>query len=495
MHMAASFFFYDLETSGFDPKSARIMQFAGQRTDMELHPVGDPVNVLIRLAPDTLPDPDAVLVTGITPQETLEHGISEVAFLQQFYETVVVPDTIFLGFNSIRFDDGFMRFLNYRNLYDPYRWQWCDGCSKWDLLDVVRLTRALRPNGINWPFAPDGKPSNRLELLTSLNGLDHENAHDAGSDVAATIAVARLIRDKQPKLFQFLLDMRDKKKVAAFVSSGEPFIYTSGSYPAEYEKTTVVIKLADYENGQGAVVYDLREDPSQWVAKSAVELAAAMAWRPRNDPRPHVPVKVLHYNRCPAVAPLQVLDAASQERLHLDMEAVAENARKLQAQPDFAVAVREAMAASTARPQQGQLVTDEQTVDGQLYDGFMGDADRRRTERLHASTPGAINQFAGSFQDMRLNTLLPLYKARNYPESLTNAEQIVWEAFCRTRLTGGGENSRYAAYMARLKEILEMRNLTARQHQLLEGLRSYGESLIPVAVVPSAARSGELPVG
>lgn len=494
MHMAASFFFYDLETSGFDPKVARIMQFAGQRTDMDLQPVGDPVNVLISMTPDVLPDPDAILVTGITPQQTLEHGITEAAFLEQFYASIVTPDTIFLGFNSVRFDDGFMRFLHYRNLYDPYRWQWCDGCSKWDLLDVVRMTRALRPNGIKWPFAPDGKPSNRLELLTSLNGLDHENAHDAGSDVAATIAVARLIRSKQPKLFEYLLDMRDKKKAAAFVGCGEPFVYTSGSYPAEYEKTTVAIKLADYENGQGAIVYDLREDPDGWTGKSVAELQQALAWHPRDDPRPRAPLKVLHYNRCPAVASLRVLDAASRERLQLDMEAVQANVSKLRAQPDFAAAVQEAMAGSVVRPQQGLLVTDEQTVDGQLYDGFISDADRRHMEQVHASDPSMLGEFAGTFRDPRLNTLLPLYKARNYPELLTGTERTAWEALCRTRLVGG-ESSRYAAYKARIGQIMETRNLTARQRQLLEDLRRYGESVTRAAAVPSAARSDGLPVG
>ena len=109
--MAASFFFYDLETSGFNPRSARIMQFAGQRTDMDLKPIGEPVNCLIKLTPDVLPGPDAILVTGITPQKTLADGMTEAEFLRIFYEDVVKPDTIFTGFNNVRFDDEFMRFL------------------------------------------------------------------------------------------------------------------------------------------------------------------------------------------------------------------------------------------------------------------------------------------------------------------------------------------------------------------------------------------------
>lgn len=240
--MAASFFFYDLETSGFNPREARIMQFAGQRTDLDLHPVGDPVNLLIKITDDILPDVDATLITGITPQMTLADGLTEAEFLREFENSIAIPGTVFLGFNTVRFDDEFMRCLHYRNFYDPYEWQWQDNRSRWDLLDVVRMTRALRPQGIEWPFDIHGKPTNRLELLTGLNKLSHEQAHDALSDVTATIEVARLIRNKQTKLFDYLFVMRDKKKVAELVNKSEPFVYTSGKYAAEHDKTTVAPK-------------------------------------------------------------------------------------------------------------------------------------------------------------------------------------------------------------------------------------------------------------
>lgn len=478
--MAASFFFYDLETSGFNPRYARIMQFAGQRTDMALQPVGAPVNVLIRLTPDVLPDPDAILVTGITPQATLADGVTEAEFLKQFCESIAVPDTIFVGYNSIRFDDEFMRFLHYRNLYDAYRWQWCDGCSKWDLLDVVRMTRALRPDGIKWPFAPDGKPSNRLELLTSLNGLDHENAHDAESDVQATIAVARLISSKQPKLFRFLLDIRDKRKVAALVRSGQPFVYTSGKYPAEFEKTTVAVMLAESPDGQGAVVYDLRTDPSEFANLSAAELVKRMGWRRRDDDTPPFPAKVLRFNRCPAVAPTSVLDTPSLKRVRLNMGDVEANRRKLAAMAGFPERVLEALAQlQQEREKQGELMADEQAVDGQLYDGFIGEADRRKMDMVRAADPAELGELAHEFSDKRLQALLPLYKARNYPELLTSEERQAWEQFCAARLLSGGNGSRLAKYFARIQELAANAATTREQRYLLEELQLYGESIMP----------------
>ena len=227
MFVAQTLYFYDLETTGTDTRNDRVMQFAGQRTDMQLNNVGQPDNFFIKLSDDIVPNPTAVMITGITPQKSINEGITESEFLKIFSSEISVPGTIFVGFNSVRFDDELMRFMLYRNFYDAYEWHWQEGRSRWDMLDVVRMMRALRPDGINWPFDKDGKPTNRLELLTGLNGIEHGNAHDALSDVFALIDLAQLIRKKQPKLFDFMLNIRDKKDVSKLVNSGQPFVYTS----------------------------------------------------------------------------------------------------------------------------------------------------------------------------------------------------------------------------------------------------------------------------
>ena len=210
--MARTFFFYDLETSGLNAREDRIMQFAGWRTDMDLTPIDEPYNILVALNDDTLPSPDALMVTGITPQKTVNEGYSEAQFARILSDEIFTPDTIVVGFNNIRFDDEFIRHLLWRNFYDPYEWCWKDGRSRWDMLDVVRMTRALRSEGISWPLDDAGEPTNRLELITRENGIAHKNAHDAMSDVDALIDVTKLIRNKQPQLFEYLLKMRDKKR-------------------------------------------------------------------------------------------------------------------------------------------------------------------------------------------------------------------------------------------------------------------------------------------
>ncbi len=474
-----TFYFYDLETSGFNPKTARIMQFAGQRTDMDLNPVGQPHNILVKMTPDTLPDPDAVLVTGITPQATIADGVTEAEFLKIFYEEIALPGTIFLGYNTVRFDDEFIRYLNYRNFYDPYEWQWQDGRSRWDLLDVVRMTRALRPEGIEWPFDSEGKPTNRLELLTAVNKLEHAHAHDALSDVMASIAVAKLIRSKHAKLFDYLLDMRGKQKVAELVTSRQPFVYASGKYPSEFQKTTVAVMIAQPPKNQGALVYDLRHDPKPLFGLSPADLAAAWQWKPeRTKDDLVIPIKTLAFNKCPAVAPMGVLDEPSRERLSINLEQIQKHHNALRAHPDFANNVS-AAAALMDKARQQTFLSDDRFVDGQLYDGFFDAADKTTMSAIRAGGPDDISGLAPKLKDSRLQELLPLYKARNFSKSLTIDEQAAWEKFRVKQLLGGGQHSRMAAYFARIQEIAGHGNLTGHQEYLLEELHLYAQSIMP----------------
>ncbi len=476
--MSTSFFFYDLETSGINPRDARIMQFAGQRTDMDLNPIGDPVNILVRLSDDVIPEPDAILITGITPQQTHMDGITEAEFLKLFHEQVATPGTIFVGYNTVRFDDEFMRYLHYRNFYDPYEWQYTEGKSRWDLLDVVRMTRALRPDGIKWPFTEDGKPTNRLELITKENGIVHEHAHDALSDVEGTISVARLIKEKQPKLFDYLLSMRDKKAVANFVSQGQPFLYSSGKYPGEFEKTTAVAVVAPHPKRQAALVFDLRFDPAEYENLGPKELADLWRYKPGEGVR--LPVKTLQFNRCPAIAPLATLDASSEARIKITKEQAVDRYNQLK-QSELAGNVLAALEILDAEQdtQQRAKTTD---VDAQLYDNFFDNADKKTMDVVRGADPKELSDSYVRFKDTRLSQLLPLYKARNFSALLSDEERANWEAFKQARLLGGGQSSRLARFFARLGELASQTDLTSNQQYLLEELQLYGQSIVPSAL-------------
>lgn len=478
--MSQTFFFYDLETSGVNPRSQRIMQFAGQRTDMELNPVGEPVNILLKLNEDILPDPDAILVTGITPQKTLAEGVTEAEFVNFFDESVNQPNTIFVGFNSIRFDDEFMRFLFWRNFHEPYGWQWKDGNGRWDILDVSRTTRALRPDGIKWPYDSSGKPTNRLEYLSSVNKLDHTEAHDALSDVKATIAMAKLIKQKQPKLFEYLLNLRHKKTVQEFISSNDVFLYTSGKYPGEFEKTTIVSAIGPNSDNNGQFVYDLRFDPDNFTHLKPEELADLWKYDKEKKLVP-LPVKSLQYNRCPAIAPMTVLDDKSQKRLSLDLAAIEDNQKKLKKAKDFHGNLLKAAEILNQGRLQTDIIPSELDVDSRLYDGFINDNDNFLLEKIRSSGPDGIESFIEKLSDARLKTMLPLYKARNYPNSLSSEERANWDDYRKRALLNGGENSRASKFGKRLAELTEGKSseLSGKKKYLLEELYLYAQSILP----------------
>lgn len=479
--MSDSFFFYDLETSGINPRTDRVMQFAGQRTDLDLNPIGEPYNILISLSEDILPSPDAILVTGITPQQTQLDGITEVEFLKIFDKEISIPGTIFAGFNSVRFDDEFMRCLMYRNFYDPYEWQYKDGRSKWDLLDLVRMTRALRPEGINWPVDDKGKPTNRLELITELNGLDHANAHDALNDVYATISLAKLLRNKQPKLFDWLLKIRDKKSVIKITNEYDKFVYSSGKYDYDCQKTTVVTKLTENSRGDGALVYDLRFDPSKYLKMSVSEIVDAWKYIPKeelNKDNQRLPIKTLKYNRCPAVAPLAVMDDDSQNRLKIDISSINKNFELLQNHPEWPSKLLKALEIMDEK-QTAKYSQDNKHVDSQLYDGFLSDQDKKACQKIKNSNPEDLTSVVKECRDKRLVMLLPLYKARNFPKYLSGEERQTWDEYKKSELTHGGNESKLAKYIARINELSQKTDLSQNQMYVLEDLMLYGQSLLP----------------
>lgn len=466
-----TFYFYDIETSGRSARTQRIMQFAGQKTDKDLKPLGEPHNFLIKLTPDVLPEPDAILTNGITPQKTLEEGLSEAEFLKIFNNEIAQADTVFVGYNNIRFDDEFMRFTLWRNFYDAYEWQWKDGASRWDLLDVARMIRALRPDGIKWPKEAAG---NRLEKLAKLNKLEHVNAHDALSDVNVLIDLARLFKSSQPKIFDYLLKMRSKTQLEPFIKRGEEFVYTSGRYPKEQMHSTVVSVVSLTPEKQSVLVFDLRLDPAGYIGKTADELAAI--WLERGKDAPYFPVKELAFNRCAAVAPVSVLDEPTLTRLNLDLEKVRSHKATLDGAKYFSKVVAEAwQIVGHARRQEYESETE---ADAQLYDGFLSNNDRAKMSALRAADPAELDQFAGKFSDERLNRLLPLYKARNYPKQLSSDEEAAWQNHCKQRLLGGGEFSQASRFFKRLGQ-LEEQTLSANDRFLLEELNLYGQSILP----------------
>ncbi len=428
------------------------MQFAGIRTDMNLRQIGNPINILVKLSEDTLPSPYAIMVTKITPQSTLMDGFTEAEFCKFAMDEIFIPGTIAMGYNSVRFDDEFMRHIFWRSFYDPYEWQWQDGRSKWDLLDVVRMTRALRPEGIEWPISDDGKATNRLELITKCNNISHEHAHDALSDVEALISVTRLIKTKQPQLYDWLFKMRDKKAVQRLINLDKPvpFVYSSGRYSSEFEKTTVALPIAPAKNGN-VLVFDLRQNLDDLLAQA--------------EPKFFPVVKELKYNHCPAVAPIGVLEQGSGwEKIQLTKEQIENNLKSLLAHPDFI----EKMRTENEEREEFPPATDPESA---LYDGFLDNTDKTRCAAVRRATINELADFHPDFHDSRLPDLLLHYKARNFENTLSDSEHKKWEDYRMRRI-----KSHQNAY---IKAIQEIATRPDADQYILQELQLWYQSLLP----------------
>ncbi|HUC78959.1 MAG TPA: exodeoxyribonuclease I [Candidatus Saccharimonadales bacterium] len=470
--MADSLFFYDLETSGLDPRQARIMQFAGQRTDLNLKPIGEPFNMLVKLSRDVLPSPEAIILTGITPQMTLVDGVSEAEFTKIFNREISTIGTTFIGYNNVRFDDEFIRYTNYRNFFEPYEWHYKDGRKRWDLLDVVRMSRALRPEGINWPVDKDKLPINRLTDITSANGINHEGAHDALADVTALIEVAKLIKSKQSKLFDYLHGvMTNKSEVEKLLKTNQPVIYTFGAYSGHPQKTTAVVYLADLEDG-GILTYDLRQDPNLFTKLSKDKLRIIIN---REDETTVSPFFVIKANKCPAVAPISVLNDSSEISIGLDKTTINKHF------DDFKQ-TKHALSSEVTNifdDIYSSKSFESISVDTQLYDKFFDKADTNKLVEISDADPKTLNGSKQIFNDQRLNKLVFLYKARNYPKLLDSDEVVEFEQYLQKILFDGGASSRFNKFMNELMNLNSKDKLTSSQQYIVEELKLYAESIIP----------------
>lgn len=430
---STTFYWHDYETFGADPARDRPCQFAGIRTDLDLNIIGDPLVVYCKPSNDFLPSPEACLITGITPQIALEKGIPEAEFISKIHAELSQPGTCGVGYNNIRFDDEFTRHSLYRNFFDPYAREWQQGNSRWDLLDIVRLTRALRPDGIHWPVNSEGEPSNRLEDLTKANGIEHASAHDALSDVYATIAVAKLIKQQQPKLFEYMFQMRHKARVLELLNirTMQPIVHVSGMFPSEHGHTAIVVPIAEHpKNKNGVIVYDLSASPEPLIQLD-VETIHQRLFTPRSElpeGTERIPLKTIHVNKCPVVAPLGTLTPEAAERLNISLELTQTHLTK----------IKQAKALNTKIQSVFTLAEFSQQSDPDLMlysGGFFSPADRQRMDQVRKSPIDQLAQLHFGFDDRRLNEMLFRYRARNYPHTLSTEEQEIWEEYRIARIT------------------------------------------------------------
>lgn len=461
-----SFFWYDYETFGSNARVDRPAQFAGVRTDDELEVIDDPVVLYCRPAPDYLPRPSACLIHGMTPSELLERGLTEADFARRIHQELSEPDTCAVGYNAIRFDHEVTRFLLYRNLHDPYAWHWRNGNSRWDVIDLLRAAFALRPAGLEWPRREDGAPSFRLEDVAAANGLRHDSPHEAFADVKTTLDLARLVRGRQPDLFDYYLGLRDKREASRRMNG--PFVWVSSLISGARGCATLMAPVAEHPTDPNAVIaFDLRHDPAAVADRPAEALREALF--SSTDDRP--PLYAIKTNACPFVAPAELLDRTVRDRLGLDGRVLKDHYRALKAAAGFGERVQTAY--------ERTFDDDDLDVDRALYAAFIPDGDREMLTHMLDADVSLAEASTVTFEDDRISELIFRYRARSYPETLSEDETQRWRAHCRARHLNALETgpSKMDAYDAAIEELRSRHGEAGDVLALLDELADYGRRL------------------
>ncbi|WP_423810918.1 exodeoxyribonuclease I [Providencia rettgeri] len=465
-----TFFIHDYETFGKRPALDRPAQFAGVRTDLDFNIIEEPEVFYCAPADDYLPQPEAVMITGITPQVALSQGVNEAEFAKRIHAAFSVPNTCIMGYNNIRFDDEVTRNIFYRNFYDPYAYSWQQGNSRWDLLDALRACFALRPEGIQWPENEDGLPSMRLEHLTKANGVAHENAHDAMSDVLATINMAKLLKAAQPRMFDYFYQLRNKNKISQLIDIVEitPLVHVSGMFGALRSYVSLVAPLAWHPDNKNAVIMcDLSADISPLIELDVQQLRTRL-YTPKAElaGESPVPVKLVHINKCPILAPEKTLRPEDAQRTGVDRDLCMRNLETLRKTPD----IRNKLIELFSEP---QIFAESDDVDTQIYNGFFGTSDRSTMDIIRETSPQNLPALELSFEDKRLKELFFRYKARNYPATLSYDEQQRWLQHRRDYFN----EERLTDYMQQIQQLLVEHQHDEKRCQQLKALINYARDL------------------
>lgn len=470
--MQETIYWYDYETTGIDPQRDRPVQFGGIRTDPELNIVAEPTSFFCRLSDDILPEPEAMLVTGITPATLQQQGVIEAEFIERVHREFAKPGTCVAGYNSIRFDDEFTRQTLYRNFFDPYAREWQAGNSRWDVIDLFRMAYALRPDGLAWPTDEHGVVSFRLEELTRVNGIEHSAAHDALADVRATIELTARLRDRQPRLYDFLFQLRSKQRVLEqmYPLGKSAVVHVSSMYAASQGCLAVVLPICSHPgNSNGIVVYDLAQDPEPLLTLPAEEITR-LVFASREEltaGESRIPLKTVHINRCPAVAPLTTLTDANCERLGIDKARCTDHMVRIQHAAGIVDKIQDALGRSDY-PQ-------ETDPDLMLYQGeFFSNSDKQSMATVRQASPQQLTALSPPFEDSRLPEMLFRYRARNYPHTLTADEKRRWNVY---RADLWERNSPLAEYAVEIDRLKGIHRNDADKHRLLCELADYCERL------------------
>lgn len=456
-----TFLFMDYETFNRNPKGGRASQFASLRTDYFLNIDADSAqNIFCEQTIDNIPSPQAALITKITPQKiikiktgAIQLSTSSYSFIPQVYneywftyhinKEMSKNHTCTLGYNSYKFDDEFTRNLLYRNLFDPYEREWKNYNSRFDVYYLVIATFVLKPHLLNFPNAIDKTskeplfhsktglplPSFRLEELSVANGIHHINAHDAFSDVEATIGIMKKIKDGDETFFSEMFSFRKKSNVDIWLSNNkkQPFIHISQYYGKENYSLGVLFQIMTFN--QEVLCLNIALDVTPLILLEGEDLKNHLF--PNKDNGISSPKNIVKFrhNQCPILANIKEYWHIF-ENLQIDTSTFRKNLDLIKNNIELLKIKLHPLYFKEFAPADPNTDSDLG-----IYNGFFSPDEVKQAKEVHIQIKE--NKFASfdySEYSPRLKEMIFKIKARNFPFTLSPDEQNKWLLYSRNRV-------------------------------------------------------------
>jgi len=454
-----SFVFYDTETTGTDRIFNQILQFAAIRTDENLDEI-ERFDTRCRLLPHVVPSPGAMRVTGISVAQltSAEFPTHYVMVRAIRHKLLAWSPGLFIGYNSMGFDEHLLRQALYQTLHPPYLTNTNGNCRA-DVLRMVRAAALLTPNAITIPVDENGKPSFKLDKLAPANGFDHLDAHDALGDVRATIHICKLLSERAPELWSRFLRFTQKAAVVDYITSEPVFSLTEGFYGELYSSLATLIGPSPSRRSD-ILVLDLAFDPGQLRSLSDEDLVTRLAVAPR-------PVRAVRCNACPIIMPAEEApDIATAKAL--GMAELRRRAHLLQGDAQS----RERLIVAYERTQEAWPLSPH--VEAQIYDAFISNDDEQRLEIFHETPWEERLAFLDQIVDLRLRQLGRRLIFFERPELLPEEVRKRMTRAVAKRLTAGDGAGTWLCLAEAIQEADDLlASASTEEMQLLQEHRHY----------------------
>ena len=454
-----SFVFYDTETTGTDTYFDQILQFGAIRTDPELREL-ERFEIRCRLLPHVVPSPGALLTNGLTVDQLTDPG------LPSHYEMVRAvkarldawSPAVFIGHNSMRFDETLVRQALYQTLHHPYLTN-TNGNCRLDSLPILRAVNFFQPGMLSVPVNDKDKPTFSLAQLAPLNGFPRHHAHDALGDTEATLHLCRLVYEQAGGYWSNFVRFAPKAAVLDFVEANEVFSFTDTFFGKTHSwMVTALGSNPDYDSE--LFVFDLSNDPEAFAALADDALSARLAGSPK-------PVRRLRANAGPCILPYEDVSAPVRMRMP-DLEELRRRAAYVRGNEEFAQRLIATMAAAH-EPREPSV-----HVEAQIFDSFTGPEDQAVMAAFHAAPWSGRTGLLDRLDDARLRALGERLLYTEAPEAMPAPDRSRLEADIAKRLMAAEGTVPWRTLPQAVRETEDLlAGSSGDEAPLLQGLRDY----------------------